>query len=88
MRLHVHYVVFESIEYYDRPYMKNITVVDDPSLFVEIAPKLYTEILGNLPSSHRQKPIRILDESVIPSSLSKPAHSFNYYQVPKHSGRQ
>lgn len=87
MRLHVHYVVFESVEYSDRPYMKNITVVDDPSLFVEIAPKLYTGILGNLPSSRRQKPIRILDESVIPSSLSRLAHNFNYFQAPKNPKR-
>lgn len=80
MILHTHYVVFGSVEVTDKPYMKNITVVDDPSIFTEIAPNIFTGILGDLPSSRRQKPIRVLDESILPSSLIHLANTMNYFK--------
>ncbi|OHT04819.1 hypothetical protein TRFO_27603 [Tritrichomonas foetus] len=81
MITHVHYVVFGSIEVTDKPYMKNITVLDDPQILVEICPKVYTGIQGRLPSSKRQKPVKILDDSILPSSLIGFAHKTNYFAL-------
>lgn len=83
MKMHVHYVVFGSIEVNEdkKPYMKNITVIDDPQLLIEVAPSVYSGIVGKLPSSQRQKPVRILDESILPDSLIDIANSADYFKL-------
>lgn len=83
MMMHVHYVVFGSIEVLEdqKPYMKHITVIDDPQLLVEIAPSVYSGIVGKLPSSQRQKPVRILDDSILPDSLIGLANSVDYFKL-------
>lgn len=83
MTLHVHYVVFGSIEVYEdnKPYMKNITVIDDPQLLIQYAPNVYSSVRGQLPTSQRQKPVRILDESILPDSLLHLAHTVNYFDL-------
>lgn len=83
MKMHVHYVVFGSIEVNEdkKPYMKNITVLDDPQLLIDAAPSVYSGIVGKLPSSQRQKPVRILDDSILPDSLVGIANSADYFQL-------